>query len=610
MLKIFTKVTSLLVCAASIISIVPAMAADVKKVDSQEGTVYSAKAKGAGIYIDGEINGKDEAHYFMSPDGKYNSIDGVDDGMSVDDLLLNQYLVMDDGDTVVDIKNNYKTADDKTRSDLQDDVASTLRKKIKNDDDGRFSDYDKSFTTTTKFSDGGSGLSPYTYTLKDPFKIGSTTIKNTDTVYVDYAGNYVDADYNLGSMKVSTTSSGSSVYIKNTKDTYEITETVNGVKKTYELKAVIKDSSYATVFSDTVYRWANLSIYRKEKDADDSTYTNVTDTILFGGKGTLTTSGTGLNISVPVLQQFSKAVATDSIDGIKYPKDSTVYFCVDYDSTKKTNGGITDKLVLGKSTTDASTKTGHTISATKITGDSTGLVSAALDTSTAGSHKLYAETLKPKSENGFNYLDISDSKNIDVPDNYTIQTGSGTLWGLDEGYVKQWDKSSDDFVKAYKVDGGMNNISVGSKDIMVLWNQDDENYAIINNTTKTTSTTNTTTVNTTSATTTGVTATTAAAAGWVKTANGTWSYNKADGTKATGWLKDWGAWYFLKADGTMSTGWVQDGSTWYYLNASGAMQTGWINDNGTWYYCNTSGAMLVNTTVAGYVLGNNGAWIK
>ena len=40
------------------------------------------------------------------------------------------------------------------------------------------------------------------------------------------------------------------------------------------------------------------------------------------------------------------------------------------------------------------------------------------------------------------------------------------------------------------------------------------------------------------------------------------------------------------------------------------MKTGWLNDNGTWYYLNASGAMLSNTTVGGYVLGANGAWIK
>ena len=60
----------------------------------------------------------------------------------------------------------------------------------------------------------------------------------------------------------------------------------------------------------------------------------------------------------------------------------------------------------------------------------------------------------------------------------------------------------------------------------------------------------------------------------------------------------------------MATGWVNDNGTWYYLNESGAMKTGWVNDNGTWYYLNASGAMLANTTVDGYTLGPNGAWMN
>ncbi len=83
----------------------------------------------------------------------------------------------------------------------------------------------------------------------------------------------------------------------------------------------------------------------------------------------------------------------------------------------------------------------------------------------------------------------------------------------------------------------------------------------------------------------------------------------------TGWQNINGTWYFLNptSDGTkgaMKTGWLNDNGTWYYLNASGAMQTGWLNDNGTWYYLDGSGKMLSNTTVNGYVLGANGAWIR
>ncbi|ETI69656.1 S8 family serine peptidase [Neobacillus vireti] len=117
--------------------------------------------------------------------------------------------------------------------------------------------------------------------------------------------------------------------------------------------------------------------------------------------------------------------------------------------------------------------------------------------------------------------------------------------------------------------------------------------------------------------------------GWVKDGN-TWYFLNKSGAMATGWLLDGGKWYFLNKSGAMATGWVKDGKTWYFLNKSGAMATGWLLDGGKWYYLNTngamatgwkyvngkwyylysSGAMAANTTVDGYKLGKDGAWIK
>ena len=172
-------------------------------------------------------------------------------GSMVDDLLLNQYLVMDDGDTVVDIKNNYKVIDENTKEDLLDDAATTLRKKIRDDNDGRFTDTDAEKIMNTqniKFQAAGSGLNPYTYTLENAVVAGKTT----DKVYSDYTGKYVDADYNLGSVKIVTT--GGSITFKNTEDTYELTEDVSGTKTTYEYKAVITDGGYVTDIGDYIYR--------------------------------------------------------------------------------------------------------------------------------------------------------------------------------------------------------------------------------------------------------------------------------------------------------------------------------------------------------------------
>ena len=97
--------------------------------------------------------------------------------------------------------------------------------------------------------------------------------------------------------------------------------------------------------------------------------------------------------------------------------------------------------------------------------------------------------------------------------------------------------------------------------------------------------------------------------GWVN-AGGTWYYMNAGGAMQTGWMKSGSTWYYLKSSGAMATGWVQDGNTWYYMDASGAMQTGWLNDGGTWYYLYGDGSMASNTTVDGYVLGANGAWVQ
>lgn len=60
----------------------------------------------------------------------------------------------------------------------------------------------------------------------------------------------------------------------------------------------------------------------------------------------------------------------------------------------------------------------------------------------------------------------------------------------------------------------------------------------------------------------------------------------------------------------MAVGWKFVGGKWYYLNNSGDMATGWKQISGKWYYFKNSGEMAVNTTINGYKLGKDGAWIK
>ena len=99
-------------------------------------------------------------------------------------------------------------------------------------------------------------------------------------------------------------------------------------------------------------------------------------------------------------------------------------------------------------------------------------------------------------------------------------------------------------------------------------------------------------------------------AGWDKVGNN-WYMINATGEPQVGWQKDSVGWaYLAPTDGVMQTGWVKDGNGWRYLRDNGYMVTGWVKDGGIWYYLNNDGLMASSTTVDGYKLGSNGAWIS
>lgn len=117
--------------------------------------------------------------------------------------------------------------------------------------------------------------------------------------------------------------------------------------------------------------------------------------------------------------------------------------------------------------------------------------------------------------------------------------------------------------------------------------------------------------------------------GWVKV-NNYWKYKKPDGKYAIGWIKDGSSWYYmdragdmltgwqsldnnwyyLKSSGAMATGWQVIGGSWYYLKSSGDMATGWVLTGGNWYYLYKDGKMASSTTIDGYKLNSDGAWIR
>jgi len=584
MLKGMNKATSLLVAAAAIISIVPANAADYKKIDSQEGTVYNAVAyKDGKFYIDGEVNNKDDAAYYLA-NGKYNNLSDVNSGSSAE-AYGSKYLNIQDGDYFVDLDNGSVT-DDSIKDNSQDDTASALRKNVKKDTDGRYAVADsQTIKTLTGNELAGNKFGELWYGVK------YTSLNNTNNltagelnIYTDTKGNYIDADYNLGSIKVATTATGASdktIIISNTDDKYDSAGASDAVSASVGTNSTVigQDANY-------IYRTAKVTI----KTTTGVTVSKIDGLSITTGTTGFDTTVTG-EVSFNVIQKISKAQASGDIDGAKYAKTVTTYIISD-DAGVDKNGSLLTK---------------YTVSNGKIITYKEDITDNSVETA----------TIILSAKNGYYYTDIKSKADEDVKvgDNHKLAVDTdvdGNLWRLSGGYIYKWN-NDEDWEKVYKVDGAFNEMSVYNKDNIVAWNENDEVYSVIGS--KVTET---------------PVETPAQNKGWVNTTTGwtfydatgnqtkgqwvndggVWYMIKADGIMATGWYKDNGAWYFLNGSGAMKTGWLNDNGTWYFLQSSGAMKTGWLNNNGTWYYLNSSGAMLANTIVDGYKLGASGAWVK
>lgn len=618
MIKGMSKVTSLIVAAATIVTLIPANvanAADYKKIDSEDGTIYDAVAYKDGVaLIDGEIEDTDGSYYLNN--GKYTELDDIDSGSEYAPYG-SKYVDVDEGDYFVDLETG-KVTDDSIAEDDLDDAASALRKKIKGSD--RYLDTisgsnktvfgDADIADLTEISRNKFGNSWYYAHIAEDVSASKSISKTglTDgtnpyfTVYTDAKGNYIDADYNLGKIKVSTTSAGTivtnvttsaAVTIENTKDTYDL-------RGGDDTSAKISKSITLGQDSDYIYRYAEITV---------KTISDINGKVVINGRTFNITSGLagGLStVDLKVIQKISKTQDSDDIDDANYAKTVTNYVIGD-DDAKLTGTDIDTYRTLAIDTTGVT-------QARVIDGK---LVLFQVENNDNDDNvKVQAATLKSK--NGYYYTDVEESATITAEFNEDLDKTAldtdvdGNIYILDAGYIKKFD-GTDDWDKVYKIDGSMDALSVYDKDNMVVWSQDDEVYSLISGQSSDGDTDNTPTI----------------ATGWAQATDGTWSYIRTDGFKASGWLNDNGTWYFLKTDGVMVTGWLNDYGTWYFLNNSGAMKTGWINDNGTWYFLSSSGAMktgwindngtwyflysngamAANTTVNGYRLSSSGALI-
>ena len=258
---------------------------------------------------------------------------------------------------------------------------------------------------------------------------------------------------------------------------------------------------------------------------------------------------TSSSVEFKVIQKISKEQSSNDISGAITPKSVSSYV-ISNNSGKK-------KALLGNGQDSKFTVADGKLINYLVSADS-----------------IQAKKITLKSEKSYALIDVSDGGTLDLDNNeygFDIDV-DGNLWGVDRGSIYKFNNDSD-WEKIYKVDGSFDKLSVYDKNNIVSWNEGDGVYSIIAAKEEVKEP-----------------ETPVVTKGWVQATDGAWTYVKEDGTKAIGWVNLNGAWYYLKADGIMATSWV--------------------NDNGIWYYLNESGAMLSNTTINGYVLGDNGAWIQ
>jgi len=570
------KFTSLLIVAASVVSIVPvsASAASYTKISDEEGTIYNAVAyKDGKFYIDGEPNKKDEAVYYLD-NGKYTEIKKID---NEDDFEFygSKYLNIDNGEYYLDLSSG-KISEDDIKEDELDNVSEKLRREIKSDNDDRYDSTeaknykDVTVLPSTKFADT---YYKAEYKFEEP-KSSINGSAESSTVYTSADGKYIDADYNIGTVKVKL-SNNKTAKLENTNDEdHDVRVSVDNIKE------IGQNSSY-------IYRTAELCVNAL---ATSNTITEINGIEVESDSKYFKIEENGKKVTFDVIQVISKAQASKKIDGIKYAKTVENYMICDDD------GDTVDLLSNGLFTIVDNKK----------------IINYELDGS-----NVYTQVIELKSKGSKYYIEADDADEIELNDdeNSFDVDASGNLWAISEDYIYKFD-NKDEWDKVYKVNDDFVSLSVYDEKNLVAWSEDDEVYSIVYNKSSNTdkaddsnnnaSNTNDNTNSGNSSNSNNITTT----KGWVLGQDGKWYFYKNDGTKATGWYKDGATWYYLKADGAMATGWQYDNGTWYYLKESGAMATGWINDGGTWYYLNAAGAMLSNTTVDGYKLGPTGAWIK
>jgi len=577
MFKRANKITALLVAAASIMSVVPAMAAT--NLETKDGTIEKAVAykDGKYLYQGYRTEGDDTGLYFNAGD-KDKKLDNATEIGSVG-KYSDKYVQALDGSNeyIVDLSTGT-ISDNDTVSDLKSTAQVKLQEKL-----NKTSRYGKGpgKITITQATGKGARFGAVWYEYSATTQASATTTSDTTEYgandisysgYVDQLGNYIDCSKNaniyvyngtkmvkLDNIGDSDSSDGTTVTLNQINYMRTLSQDDKYIYRLVSAKVsgAVSVKTGLPEANDTLYYVQRISKAQgnTEKDAylPQSTESfQIEDTSIIGNED--------VSNAFAAIDPLKSGIA--NYTGTKYYMvDGSMYvtFCED---------GGTDKVKTIKLNLKTSTKLDEYKSGVK-TGN-----------------KLDGHVV------------VKDSDKDQKADAWVVDANKN-VWALYQGEILKSTKLGD-FNSVYTCDRSFNLIDVYDDNNLIAWKKDGNAYTTVTKGTQQSQADAATTVTTAPAVT----------IGW-KQDGANWTLFDATGTKvANKWVNVSGVWYFLKADGVMATGWHNDNGTWYFLKSSGAMATGWYNDNGTWYFLNESGAMLANTTVDGYILNASGAWVK
>ena len=573
-----SKLTALLVAAAAVTSIVPATAAE--RLGTKEGTITNAIAFDGAYVYDGYRTDDDDAGLYFN-DGKDTMVDEDED---YDYDALAKYgtkyaLIQDDEDFLVDLSTG-KILDEESVQDKETNTKTKLNTTLKKTD--RYGKTDSDDITLDRINEGSFADVWYKYTATTG--AGAEYTDGDLYGFTNESAKYVDASH-IANMYVYSSAKQGTVKVEEFND--EVDFTASGETHTMEVKldnltAIAQDSDY-------IYAVAEVTV------TEDATSTPQT-----------------------FIQKISKSQG-DKKDGAYLPKSVTSYqlgagaFSADSDAddveevkTVLASGDVVDNGIQVKNGNLLIT----TVEDDSVVVYTVKLKKTKLDTEEKTNVDTYVAI---KDDDADQDIVISADDNIAA----VAIDAEGNTWALDKGAIYKFDGS--DFKEIYTCDRSLDRLDVYNEKNLIAWAEGEDVYTTVNEGKAVTDEEAGTDEDKTEE---------VVKSGWDKNADGTWSYYNngakatgwvqagawyylnANGIMQTGWVNDNGTWYYCNASGAMQTGWLLDGSTWYYLQANGAMKTGWLLDNGTWYYLNANGSMAANTTVDGYKLGANGAWIR